>query len=177
MQKRQQRATEKRQKLVQAGAQLFHTKGYEGSSLADVAKAASLPPGGVFYHFPSKTDLADAVMEHHAAFFGAQLQAIEQDSEDARTRLRIFWDQAENLAEKRAELGCPVLSLAEDMAADTDRAPKRRKSRQQVMELVINWLTAQYRSLGLDIEDAALQAARLFAAMQGALMVKPLIEC
>lgn len=171
MQKRQKRASEKRTKLVKAGSELFHTKGYDGTSLANVAKAAGLPPGGIFYYFPTKTDLADAVMGHHADHFGAQLQAIEAQSQDARTRLRLFWDQAETLADNRAMLGCPVLALAEDMAADPTRPDDRQKVREQVMRMVIDWLTVQYQALGLSKDMAQQEAAGLFAAMQGAFAV------
>ncbi|MGR3758772.1 TetR/AcrR family transcriptional regulator [Roseobacteraceae bacterium NS-SX3] len=171
MQTRQKRASEKRTRLVEAGAELFRSRGYDGTSLADVAKAARVPPGGVFYHFPSKAALADAVMEHHHEHFGSQLQRIERATPDPRKRLRLFWDGAEQLAADRAALGCPVLALAEDMAADPARTEAAQEHRKLVMAHTIAWLAEQYRALGLDGTSAGTAAAALFAAMQGAFAV------
>lgn len=171
MQKRQKRASEKRLRLVEAGAELFHRRGFEGASLADVAKAAGVPPGGVFYHFPSKADLADAVMAHHDAHFAAQLERIEAETGDPRQRLRRFWEGAEALAQARAERGCPVLALAADMAADPARPARAQQQRELVMRHTIGWLAEQYRALGLQDEAADTAGAALFAAMQGAFAV------
>ena len=44
-------ATDKREKLVAAAMDRFHAQGYEGTSLADVAAAAGLSAGNVFYYF------------------------------------------------------------------------------------------------------------------------------
>lgn len=171
MQKRQQRTNEKRLRLVGAGAELFHSRGFEGTSLADVAKAAGVPPGGVFYHFPAKADLADAVMESHHAHFAAQLRQIEKASSDPRQRLRMFWDGAEQLAENRAELGCPALALATDMAADPARPAETQQQRALVMRHTISWLAEQYRALGRDTDAARTAGAALFATLQGAFAV------
>lgn len=171
MQKRQKRASDKRLKLITAGASLFHTQGYKATSLAEVAKAAGVPAGGVFYHFPSKAALADAVMAHHDAYFADSLTRIEATSEDPRQRLRLFWDGAETLAQARAEHGCPVLALAGDMAADPARRTQDQQQRALVMRNTISWLSRQYAALGLDDNAAQLAAAALFAAMQGAFAV------
>lgn len=171
MQKRQKRASEKRQKLVSAGANLFHTQGYEATSLADVAKAAEVPAGGVFYHFPSKAALADAVMAHHEAHFAAGLDQIEATTDDPRQRLHLFWDGAESLAQARAAHGCPVLALASDMAADPARNAQGQQQRALVMRNTIRWLSRQYEALGLEDSAANLAASALFAAMQGAFAV------
>ena len=171
MQNRQKRASEKRMRLVEAGAELFHSRGFEGASLADVAKAAGVPPGGVFYHFPTKADLADAVMAHHHAHFAAQLRQIENAAGNPRKRLRMFWNGAERLAENRAEQGCPVLALAGDMAADPARPAKAQQQRELVMRHTIGWLAEQYRALGLDADAARTAGATLFATLQGAFAV------
>ncbi|ATG35098.1 TetR/AcrR family transcriptional regulator [Phaeobacter piscinae] len=171
MQKRQKRASEKQTRLVQAGAELFRSRGYDGTSLTDVAKAAGVPPGGVFYHFRTKADLADAVMQQHHRHFSGQLQQIETATPDPRKRLRLFWEGAEKLAADRAALGCPVLALAGDMAADPARPEAAQEHRKLVMAHTLGWLAAQYRALGLGAAQADTAAAGLFATMQGAFAV------
>lgn len=171
MPKRQKRADEKRQKLIEAGAHLFHRQGFGTTSLATVAKAANVPAGGVFYHFPTKAQLADAVMEHHEAHFAEGLEQIEATTTAPRERLRLFWEAAESLAQARADHGCPVLALASDMAADPARSAEGQHQRALVMRNTINWLSRQYAAIGLEDNAAKLAASVLFAAMQGAFAV------
>jgi len=49
--------------LVRAAAQLFRQKGYEGTTIRDIAGAVGMRSGSPFYHFASKHELLVAVME------------------------------------------------------------------------------------------------------------------
>lgn len=164
----QKRGSEKRRRLTEAGAALFHRRGFAGASLADVAEAAEVPVGGLYYYYRSKSDLADAVMQGHLDQFATQLEQIEQSSPDPRERLRLFWEGAESLAEARAELGCPVLALAGDMLSDPSRPDCAQMVPGIVMQHILDWLGAQYSTLGLSPEQARSAAASLFATLQGA---------
>lgn len=52
-----------RNRLLDAAEQVFHLKGVAGASLLDVAKAASLTRGAIYWHFKDKADLFDALMQ------------------------------------------------------------------------------------------------------------------
>jgi AcrR family transcriptional regulator len=54
-----------REKLRNAGFKLFVERGYEGTSIADIERAAGLAPraGGFYRHFPSKAALAAEIGE------------------------------------------------------------------------------------------------------------------
>lgn len=68
-------------------------QGYDGASIADVAKAAKLTPGLVHYHFKNKQEILLAalkdVSERHLARLDARLAA---DSEDPRRLLDAIID-------------------------------------------------------------------------------------
>jgi TetR/AcrR family transcriptional regulator, cholesterol catabolism regulator len=49
--------------LVRAAAQLFRRKGFEGTTIRDIAGAVGMQSGSPFYHFASKHELLLAVME------------------------------------------------------------------------------------------------------------------
>jgi len=49
--------------LVRAAAQLFRQKGFEGTTIRDIAGAVGMRSGSPFYHFASKHELLLAVME------------------------------------------------------------------------------------------------------------------
>jgi AcrR family transcriptional regulator len=44
----------KREALVLAAAELFWMRGFEASSLADIAEASGVPLGNVYYYFKTK---------------------------------------------------------------------------------------------------------------------------
>ncbi|HSL58354.1 MAG TPA: TetR family transcriptional regulator [Acidimicrobiales bacterium] len=54
----------RRAAIVDAAVRLFAERGARGTSIAAVAAAVDLTDAGVLYHFPTKTDLFMAVLEH-----------------------------------------------------------------------------------------------------------------
>lgn len=64
MQARSQRT---RQRLVHAGAEMFNRKGYANATLGQIAGAAGMTKGALYFHFASKDGLADAVQERGRA--------------------------------------------------------------------------------------------------------------
>jgi len=53
----------RRSDLVRAAAQLFRQKGFDGTTIRDIAGAVGMRSGSPFYHFASKHELLLAVME------------------------------------------------------------------------------------------------------------------
>jgi len=47
----------RRQKLLEAAAHRFTVRGYEGTSIRDIARDVGMLPGSVYYHFRSKEEL------------------------------------------------------------------------------------------------------------------------
>lgn len=45
-------------RILEAGRLLFNSKGYAGTSLAEIAALVGISPGNLNYHFPTKKDLA-----------------------------------------------------------------------------------------------------------------------
>jgi AcrR family transcriptional regulator len=60
---RQKRSVEKRARLKTAGLFLFGEKGYEGTSIDEIARRAKLAVGGFYQHFRSKRQLLLALMD------------------------------------------------------------------------------------------------------------------
>ncbi|GAA0385705.1 TetR/AcrR family transcriptional regulator [Streptomyces luteireticuli] len=60
---KQERAARTRNSLVQAAASEFSRAGYDGTSLKTISKAAGMSMGAVTFHFASKAELAEAVVE------------------------------------------------------------------------------------------------------------------
>ena len=63
MVQREQQKLNTRGKLLTAAAHCFAEKGYEGCSIADIAKQAELAQGTMYMHFKSKAELFKAIIE------------------------------------------------------------------------------------------------------------------
>ncbi|WP_369185623.1 TetR family transcriptional regulator [Streptomyces sp. Y1] len=58
---RQEKARRTRGRLLEAGAELFDRSGYAGATLGEIAAAAGVTKGALYFHFTSKEELAGAV--------------------------------------------------------------------------------------------------------------------
>lgn len=59
---KQERAIRTRQTIISAAAEVFDEHGYNGASMREIMKRARVTLGAVYFHFPSKEALAQAVM-------------------------------------------------------------------------------------------------------------------
>jgi len=53
----------RREDLLRVCARLFREKGFDGTSIRDISRAAGMHSGSPFYHFKSKQEMLVAVME------------------------------------------------------------------------------------------------------------------
>ena len=65
------------QKMLHAAVQLFLRKGYEGTTTAEIARAADMTPSSFFRAFPSKEGL---LLELVQRMFGGQFDLAGQHS-------------------------------------------------------------------------------------------------
>ena len=54
---------QRRKEIVDAARQLFLVKGYEATSTVDIMKAVGIAKGTLYYHFSSKEEILDALLE------------------------------------------------------------------------------------------------------------------
>jgi AcrR family transcriptional regulator len=66
----------RRQQLLRASARLFREKGYDGTSVRDIAQATGMQSGSWVYHFATKHDILEAVMREGLLDALARIEAI-----------------------------------------------------------------------------------------------------
>jgi AcrR family transcriptional regulator len=59
-------ANETRDNLLRLAARAFGTQGYSATTMRNIAEQAGIEAASIYYHFSSKEDLVDAVMEQGA---------------------------------------------------------------------------------------------------------------
>jgi TetR/AcrR family transcriptional regulator, cholesterol catabolism regulator len=77
----------KKQQILEAAAQVFRQKGYDRATLRDIAKAAGLLPGSLYYHIRSKDELLRQVVEQPIRDLCAQLEDLVAANAPAAEKL------------------------------------------------------------------------------------------
>ena len=72
-------ASETRERLLQAAAEVFAARGYDGTRVADIAAAAGVSNGALYAHFASKAELLVAALRTHGRRQLADLFAADPD--------------------------------------------------------------------------------------------------
>ena len=68
--------SERREELTRVAARLFAERGYQGTSLADIADALGMQKPSLYHHIASKEDLLWAVAWEGAEAFHAALDSV-----------------------------------------------------------------------------------------------------
>ena len=152
----------KRERLVAAATQLVHQQGVERTTLADIAKAADVPPGNVYYYFKTK----DEVIEAHTQQVKTTLAAIDAHHRSPKNRLKAFVREFTAQSEIVAQHGCPLGSLCSELGKRVNRPGFAAA---ELMRLPIEWAEEQFRSLGRN--DAHDLATDLMAAYEGSALL------
>jgi AcrR family transcriptional regulator len=76
-----------RQEILRTAARLFQQRGYDATSMNDVAAALKLSKGGLYHHFQSKDEILFEIMNH----------AMEITEERVLNPVRSLADPAERL--------------------------------------------------------------------------------
>ncbi len=76
-----------RGKLLQAAAHLFRNKGFERTTVRDLASAVGIQSGSIFHHFKSKDEILCSVMEQTIIYNTALMRASLAGAANVRERL------------------------------------------------------------------------------------------
>jgi TetR/AcrR family transcriptional regulator, transcriptional repressor for nem operon len=144
----------KRDRLVAAARQAIYEQGIEKTTLADIAAAADVPLGNVYYYFKTKNDIVQAVVEAHLDEARAVMKSIDDSFDSPGDRLKALFGALMQEAELIARYGCPHGSLCLELdkrAGDPGLAA-------QLMREPLEWVERQFAAMGRpDARDLALE--------------------
>jgi TetR/AcrR family transcriptional regulator, cholesterol catabolism regulator len=85
--------TDSRQEILRAAARLFQERGYDATSMSDVANALKLSKGGLYHHFQSKDEILFYLMDHAMDITQEQVidrvRGVADPEEGLRTLIRL----------------------------------------------------------------------------------------
>ena len=151
----------KRERLATAAAEVFHRQGVEKTTLSDIARAADVPLGNVYYYFKTKDQLVEAALGAHREqlrIVTGRLDGIPEPAERLKALIEGWVDQRE-LA---VRYGCPFGTLASELDKRDDGLDR---SAADVLQALIDWAEDQFTQMGCF--DAHELAVDLVAAYQG----------
>lgn len=163
------RLTDTRDKILDRAADLLMSHGFNGFSYRDIATHLGVKNAAVHYHFPSKSDLALALLQEYRKVLREQTSAFMSDGGPALPQIEglFHFTRAQCL---KGRCICPFGAFA----VDYEELPAEVQSAADAfLRDSLRWLT---RVLELGREqgefrfegDARDRAMTLFAALQGA---------
>ena len=159
-----------RERVVLAAARLLRTRGYGGTSLRDIVKAADAPWGSLQHYFPGGKD--QIVVEAMAAGT-SQVDAMIDDAfgrgRGAEAAVRAFFVNAAEAMETRDfDAGCPVALVALEFAGGEDEIARLGRAS------IAGWaerFTTHLREDGIESRAAKRLAAAIITQYEGALIL------
>ena len=153
---------DKRARLIETAMKLAYKHGFRETSLADIAVAAHVPVGNVYYYFKTKDELGEAVVERRLAEFRAFREELDRLS-SPKERLFAFVERIHRNREQLASGGCPLGGLCTELHKEGGGLAKKSAA---LFNEPMRWLEEQFRALGHERDSRAL-AVHFFSAYQG----------
>jgi AcrR family transcriptional regulator len=157
-----QAKADSRERLVRAAEEITYRHGFGKAALADIAKAAKVPPGNVYYYFKTKDAIGDAVIDQRLTRFRTLLGELDKAGFPAERLCAFVQIKIDNRAEL-ARSGCPVGTLCSELHKGRGRVAKRSSA---LFAEGLAWMEAQFTALGARSEARA-RALHLMSALQG----------
>ena len=107
-----------RTRVLDAAAASFQSQGFRGTSMQDIVTAAGVTGGALHHHFPTKRDLAHAVIsERVSGEVGLTwIAAVEAAPTAAEGIVQVFETVADTLDGRGAVSGCPLGNLSLELS-------------------------------------------------------------
>ncbi|MGP3989650.1 TetR/AcrR family transcriptional regulator [Streptomyces sp. 3N207] len=156
------RGSEKRRRLTAAAARVLHERGIERTTLGDIARAADVPVGNVYYYFKTKDELVQAALSEHSAHLDILTGRLDELA-DPRERLKGLVEAWLEQRDVAARHGCPTGTLAVELDKRADGTLDAEVG--AVLRQLLDWAGHQFRALGLPDPDDL--AVTLVSAYQG----------
>lgn len=157
------RKTDKRIRLIESAKLLIHQKGFNLTTLADIAQEADVPLGNVYYYFKTKEAIGEAVIGNRANEYLEWIKKLDEIADPA-ARIHAFVKQSVEEIELIARYGCPVGGLCQELGKQggtlADLAAK-------VLHDILQWVGTQFKAFGFSDNEAQSHALNLISSIQG----------
>lgn len=157
-------ASATREKIVTSADRLFYERGFETTSFSDVAEVVGISRGNFYYHFKTKDEILDAVIERRIKDRHDMLSGWIENGQTPKQCIASFIGILLTNNRKIRSFGCPVGTLFSELAKlDHPGGPGAR----ELFDLFRIWLRRRFEDMGC-ADDADALAMHILARSQGA---------
>jgi AcrR family transcriptional regulator len=156
----------KRDRLVNAACSLTYRQGIGRTTLAQIAEAADVALGNVYYYFKTKDEIVAAVVEARVGELTAALSTLDKAHRSPKARLKALLRFGAAQGNFIAEFGCQYGTLCTDLVKRTGGSDHDAA---RLMGTLIDWAEVQFRAIGR--RDASDLAIEFVASYQGSAVV------
>lgn len=153
----------KRDQIIAEADRLFYQNGFEHTSFAHIADAVNISRGNFYYHFKTKDEILDEVINLRLANTQAMLDQWVSEGETPADRIRSFINILIMNRAKIKRFGCPVGTLTTELTKLNHTA---QEDANKLFTLFRMWLKNQFKQLGCK-KNADELAMHLLACSQG----------
>ncbi len=161
--------------LLEKGMEILWSKGYNGTSVNDIVKAAEVPKGSFYFYFESKEDFAvKAINKYFDTHFIPAKGILDDESIMPKQRLLNFYEFRIRILkdEMECKMGCMACNLANEMAEHSENIRKAILVKEQLVLSLIAGVIQKAQELG-EIKnpmEASVIAAFIEDAGKGAMI-------
>jgi TetR/AcrR family transcriptional repressor of nem operon len=118
--------TSLREQIIDAAMETLHKKGFNNSSVQDIADAAHAPKGSFYNHFESKEQIAVAALDRYWERVQAALSVLDDKTIPPRERISRYFRRLDSVAAKDGfRRGCMIGNMSAEVADQSALARKR----------------------------------------------------
>lgn len=152
-----------RQRIIAMADDLFYQQGFEHTSFTKIATILNISRGNFYYHFKTKNQILQAVIERRLYKTQEMLDRWEQQETTPEQRIKCYIRIVATNWSKIKNYGCPVGTLSNELAKLNHLSHSHAN---RVFSLFKNWLEKQFSQLNTKV-DADRLAMHVLAWSQG----------
>jgi AcrR family transcriptional regulator len=159
-----------RDRIVEAGADLFWRQGYNATGMKQIVERARAPFGSVYHFFPGgKAELGAEVIRWSAAIYGQLVDAFFEPAPDVVTAVdQAFAGAAQTLRDTDYADACPIATVALEVSSTSEVL---RVACADSFESWIAGLTRRFVVGGIDEPAARELAFGVLTLLEGAFVL------
>lgn len=125
-------------KILAAALDLFVSRGFEGTTVDEIAAAAGLTKGAIYFHFATKDDVLLALLDQvEKNFVDPMDRRVRRAGPSAREKFVAFAHQQSELGVGRTKLAILAIKTSSDFAAGDERfGPRIRHIYRRLYDIV-----------------------------------------